>query len=154
MCVQCEAIIPAQAMVCSECGYVYQRKVEYDKIKLEFIRVVEAINTKKIIADTNGKNHWQPYFILESVALKLLKNSLQNEEITPSIADRAFDDFEYKIKEWRSLMPKVDFNGNPIILDGVPQFGQPYSKNIRDYAYKSFIEKIKKYNNSLLKKVI
>lgn len=153
VCKSCEAIIPAQAIICGECGYKYERTVKYDLIRLEFEKVVSSINIARIISDTKDPTGWQAYFIMEGKALTLLKNNMGREEITPDIAIMAFDDFEPKIKEWRSLMPKKDYKGNPIYLDGVPQLGQPYSKNIRDYAWKSFSEKIGKYNKSILKTV-
>ena len=153
MCKECEAIIPAQAMICKECGYIYERTVKYDLIRLEFEKVVSGINTAKIINDTKAANDWQAYFIMEGVALTLLKKKMGNEEITPDIAIMAFEDFESKIKEWRSLMPRKDYKGNPILENGEPVLGMPYSKNIREYAWKSFSEKIVKYNKSLLKMV-
>lgn len=153
MCKECEAIIPAQAMICKECGYIYERTVKYDLIRLEFEKVVSGINTAKIINDTKSANDWQAYFIMEGVALTLLKKKMGNEEITPDIAIMAFEDFENKIKEWRSLMPRKDYKGNPILENGEPVLGMPYSKNIREYACKSFSEKIVKYNKSLLKMV-
>ena len=153
-CQQCFAMIPAQAVVCKECGFVHERTTKYDTVKLEFIKVVEAININKIIEDTSHAKEWQAYFIMEGVALTMLKRKMDGEEITPDIAAMAFEDFTPNIKKWRSLMPRKDGLGRPYLDDyGQPLVGMPMTKNIIQFAWKSFHEKIEKYNESILKKV-
>lgn len=154
MCQQCFAMIPAQAVVCKECGFVHERTTKYDTVKLEFIKVVEAININKIIQDTSHAKEWQAYFIMEGVALTMLKRKMDGEEITPDIAAMAFDDFVPSIKKWRSLMPSKDGLGRAYLDEqGQPIIGMPMTKNIIHFAHKSFSDKIQKYNKSILKTV-
>jgi superfamily II DNA or RNA helicase len=152
-CAQCDAFIPAQAVVCNECGFIHERTVKYDTVRLEFTKVVNAINTMKILENTKGKNDWQAYFIMEGVAFTMLKNKMEGEEITPDIAAMAFDDFLPKIKEWRAMMPKKDGAGKVIYEEGVHLMGMPMTKNILNYARQSFNKKIEKYNKTILKTV-
>ena len=154
MCQKCFAMIPAQAVVCKECGFIHERTTKYDTVKLEFIKVVEAINIGKIIEDTSNTKEWQAYFIMEGVALTMLKRKMNGEEITSDIAAMAFDDFTPNIKKWRSLMPRKDGLGRPYLDEyGQPLVGMPMTKNIIQFAWKSFHEKIEKYNKSIVKAV-
>jgi len=66
----------------------------------------------------------------------------------------AFEDFTPNIKKWRSLMPRKDGLGRPYLDEyGQPLVGMPMTKNIIQFAWKSFHEKIEKYNKSILKAV-
>lgn len=153
MCSLCEAIIPAQAVICKECGHLHERTTKYDTVKLEFIKVVEAINVAKIVNDTAKSKDWQAYFIMEGVALTMLKRKMDGQEITPDITAMAFEDFQPSIRKWRSLMPQKDGFGNPILENGEPLIGMPMTKNIMEFAWKSWQQKIEKYNKTILKSV-
>ena len=152
-CLGCFQVIPAQAVICKHCGHVHERTTKYDTVRLEFIKVVEAINVMKIIDDTSKSKDWQAYFIIEGVALTMLKRKMNGEEITPEISAEAFDDFLPSVKKWRELMPKKDGFGRQMVVKGVPLTGQPFTKSIADFAWKSWSEKIERYNSQIQKSV-
>lgn len=131
-CDQCEALIPAQAVICEFCGHVRERIVEYDAIAPEFEKIVGKINVYGLTWDAKKKGHkeFKPFFQILGQIMTTLKYKFSHVELSDDIRERTFLRFQSMIKEWRNIT------------------GKKYTKNIAKFTREQYDKKF----NELLKK--
>lgn len=104
-CPECEKIIPAQAMTCKYCGYIFPHKEEvYDTLPPEFERVVRNVDVAEIInSSTNYKEYYAFFNIGNNIATQA---KYMIKEMSDDIAKKIHLEYLEKIKEWCQIKNK------------------------------------------------
>jgi len=127
-CKKCDEVIAMQAIVCKHCGFVHERKISYDEIAPEFEKVVQQIDIDEIIMKTSGQKGMAAFFQILIKAVTILKYKTEPEEITIDIQERAYLQFESKVRQWCAKVEK------------------PFNRWLQGFAKKQFIDKVNEIN--------
>lgn len=125
-CEKCEAIIPASATVCSFCGHIHERIINYDTIAPEFELLVGRIDVTNLVQKQQNKDQkeWKVFFDILQKTTTMLKYRIGDIGLTDEEAQKSFTTFESKVKEWRKAI------------------GKPYSRYTKEFALEKFNEQI------------
>lgn len=131
MCDKCEAIIPAQSIICKFCGHEHERILNYDTFMPEFELVVGRIQVESLIKDQKerGQKDFKVFFDILNKSVTILKYKLNGMPLSDEVEQKAFILFEQKIKEWRK------------------HINLPYDRYTQGFAQLKFKEECNKIKN-------
>jgi len=125
MCDECDAIIPAQAIICAFCGHVHERKITYDANPIEFEKLVSKFNIEAIVRDSQESGHkeFKPFFEILNKHCSTLKHRIKL--VDEDFAEQSFEYFLRDVKEWCRLT------------------GRPFNNRIKEFSRQQYFKKIK-----------
>jgi superfamily II DNA or RNA helicase len=123
-CEKCEAMIPAQSIICKYCGHEHIRVINYDQMNLELELIIGRINvaSKHRENSERGYKDFKTFFDILNTTFAILKNH-NPELINDEFKSKQYIKFLEKVKEWCILSKK------------------PYSKFIQNFAKEQFDKK-------------
>ena len=124
-CDNCEAIIPASATICSFCGHIHERIINYDTVAPEFEKIVSAMSIENLVEFHTANDHkpFAPFFDLLNKTMTVLKYRTHGINLTDDDCNNSFTIFENKVKEWCKIT------------------GRPYSRSLKNFTLEQFTKR-------------
>lgn len=108
-CEKCEAMIPAQSIICKYCGHEHLRVINYDQINLELEMIIGRINVESKHKENTerGYKDFKTFFDILNTTFAIMKNS-GNEVWDLRYKEKHYAKFFEKVKEWCKLSGRAN----------------------------------------------